>query len=350
MGTLVIVGTAKGGFLLRSDNRRDWDVEGPFFKGWKVTAAERTPEGDYLVATASDVYGPSLHRSRDLHKWQQVEGSPAYPEGGGRKLNQIWRLFTQGDVYYAGVDEAGLFRSSDGGKTWEPVSALNDHESRENWCPGAGGLCAHSLLVDPNNPQRIWCGISAVGVWRSEDGGESWSAKNDGVQVILEDEKYKQIGYCVHGLVADPADANRIWRQDHTGMYRSYDGGDHWERIETGLNSRFGFPIAMDPRSLALYAVPLESDEYRSPVDGALAVYRSRDHGDSWERTHDGLPQQHFYAGVLRSALATDAGDPCGVYFGTTSGTVHASASGGDKWETLPVTLPRISAISVFEE
>ncbi|MEM7165369.1 MAG: exo-alpha-sialidase [Planctomycetota bacterium] len=350
MSTLAIVGTVKGGFLLRSDDRRHWDVEGPLFKGWKVTAAERTAAGDYLVATASDVYGPSLHRSRDLSQWQQVEGSPAYAEGSDRKLNQVWRLFTAGDTFYAGVDEAGLFRSVDGGETWQPVTALNDHRTREAWFPGAGGLCAHGLLVDPQNPQRIWCGISAVGVFRSDDGGDTWHAKNDGVQVIIEDEKHKDIGFCVHGLVADPDDANRIWRQDHTGMYRTYDGGEQWERIESGLSSRFGFPIAIDPKTLALFAVPLESDEYRSPVDGSLAVYRSTDHGDSWQRTQEGLPQQHFYAGVLRAALATDAQDPCGVYFGTTSGTVHVSANAGESWDTLPVTLPRVLSVSVFDE
>lgn len=350
MSTLIIVGTAKGGFVFRSEDRKKWSVEGPLFKGWKVTAAERTPTGDFLVATASDVYGASLHRSRDLSSWRQVAGSPRYAEGGDRKLNQIWRVTCSGDTFYAGVDEAGLFRSRDGGEQWEPVAALNEHSTREAWFPGAGGLCAHSIVVDPHNASRLWCGISAVGVFRSDDGGDSWHPKNNGIQVIIEDKQHKEIGFCVHSLVADPADANCIWRQDHTGMYRTTDGADSWERIEVGLNSRFGFPIAIDQRTCTLFAIPLESDEYRSPVDGALTVFRSTDRGDSWQPLRQGLPAEHFYAGVMRAALVTDSQEPCGVYFGSTSGTVHVSRDAGEEWSTLPVTLPRVLSVSVFEE
>ncbi len=250
---------------------------------------------------------------------------------------------------YAGVADAGLFRSEDAGETWTPVSGLNDHKTREAWCPGAGGLCAHSILIDPTNASRLWCGISAVGVFRSEDGGATWDARNEGVPVILEDKTHKDIGFCVHCLVHDAANANRIWRQDHRGMFRSSDGGDHWERIENGLPSGFGFPLVRDPGSGALFCVPLESDEYRVPIDGRLTVYRSTDDGDSWQAASNGLPQQNAYAGVLRCAMAVDGLNPGGVYFGTTSGDVYVSADCGDRWTALPCRLPRVQCVSVLE-
>ncbi len=260
-------------------------------------------------------------------------------------------MIAEGDgVFYAGVDEAGLFVSRDGGVRWQPVPGLNDHETRSAWCPGAGGLCAHSVLFDSQNPQRVWCGISAVGVFRSDDGGETWQAKNVGVPVILEDEKHKEIGFCVHGLAQDPENADRIYRQDHQGMYRSSNGGDSWEKNEAGLVSGFGFPIAIDRPTRTLFAVPLESDECRLPVDGKFRVYRSRDEGDSWEPLSNGLPQKLAYMGVLRRALTTDHLDPGGVYVGTTSGTVHVSHDLGDSWQALPCTLPRILNVSVFTE
>lgn len=349
MSTVVLAGTVKGGFLIRSKpDRSGWSVAGPVFKGWKVTAAERLSDGSTLIATASDVYGPSIHRSQDLEVWQQIENGPRYAEGSGRTLTQIWRIQEAGDVVYAGVDEAGLFTSADGGESWRPVAGLNDHATRSGWFPGAGGLCAHSILVDSRDPRRVWCGISAVGVFRSEDGGVTWESRNAGIPHVIEDEQYEEIGFCVHALVADPDDANRIWRQDHTGMFRTTDGGDTWTRIQEGLPSRFGFPIARD-RQGTLFAVPLESDEYRLPVGGRLRVYASTDDGDSWSERASGLPDD-FHAGVLRSALAVDRADPAGVYFGTTAGTVHTSRDGGASWETIPVTLPRVLTVVAFEE
>ena len=350
MGVLVIVGTEKGGWLLRSEDRRDWRVDGPIFKGWKVTTSMRGSDGAFLVGTASQVYGPALNRSQDLESWQQIEKGPCYPEDGTRKLNQIWTLTGGNGTLYAGVDEAGLFRSSDQGESWEPVSSLNDHETRDSWSPGNGGLCAHVVLTDPASEDRIWCGISAVGVWRSDDGGASWAAKNKGVPVILEDQKHKDIGFCVHGLVPDPENPDRIYRQDHLGMFRTDDGGDSWHAIESGLPSGFGFPIVMDSRTKALFAFPLESDEYRIPVGGKFCVYRSDNSGESWQPLTRGLPQENAYMGVLRGAMATDSLDPCGVYVGSTSGTVHISSDRGDSWQTLPCTLPRVLSVRVFEE
>ncbi len=342
------VGTAKGAFLFTSDaSRREWQIDGPLFRGWKVTAAHRAPDGTYFAATASDVYGPALHRSRDLREWTQVVAGPAYAEGGDRRLRQIWTIASGHGTVYAGVDEAGLFASRDGGAEWTPIEGLNDHATRSRWHPGLGGLCAHAILIHPD-ATRLWCGISAVGVFRSDDGGQTWHPKNDGVQVIIEDDEHKDIGYCVHGLALDPSDPDRIYRQDHRGMYRSTDGAETWERNENGLPSRFGFPIAVERGRGQLFSVPLESDEYRTPIDGALKVYRSRDHGDSWEPMSRGLPQQHTYAGVLRGALAVDHLEPCGVYFGTTAGSLYASADDGETWEALPCTLPRVMCVETF--
>jgi photosystem II stability/assembly factor-like uncharacterized protein len=370
MSVVVIIGTEKGGFVCRSDEQRgDWHIEGPLFKGWKVTASGRSPSGRYFVATASQVYGPALQAGTDLKSWRQIESGPAFaaaslsqdrtsedrnqdPVAGSRqpKLNQIWTIHCGPSRHYAGVDTAALFSSQDDGETWQPVTALNDHPSRRSWFPGAGGLCAHSVLVDPKRPERIWCGISAVGVWRSDDGGQSWVPKNEGVRCIIPDKEFAGIGYCVHGLAQDPADANTIFRQDHTGMYRTRDAGDHWERIENGLASWFGFPVAIDPRTRALFAFPMESDEYRLPVGGKFQVYRSRDDGDSWEPLGRGLPQQPTYAGVLRGALSVDGLDPAGVYVGSTAGEVFVSADAGDSWQRLPCTLPRVLSVKTYVE
>ena len=295
----LIVGTEKGAFLCRPDA-----IEGPLFKGWRVTATARTNTGRYVAATASEVYGPAMHVSDDLKEWRQVENGPSYAEGeeamgwqGGelqkvpRKMKQVWTLTASDGRVWAGVDSAGLFTSDDDGETWQPVTALNEHETRSHWFPGAGGLCAHAVLV---RGERIWVGVSAAGVWRSDDGGASWQAKNRGVRKMVPDKEFEEIGFCVHGLAQDPDDENAIYRQDHAGVYRTRDGGDTWEAAENGLPSAdvgpgkatkasFGFPIAMDPKSKHLYVVPLESDEYRLPRDGKFRVYRSRDAADSWE-------------------------------------------------------------------
>ncbi len=345
----VLVGTTKGGFVLRSDDRREWSIDGPVFKGWKLTAATRNGNR-FVAATASDVYGAAVHLSDDLESWRQVEHGPAWPKGSERKLNQVWRIDATGDRWFLGVDEAGLFASDDKGESWQPVQGLNEHETRAAWFPGAGGLCAHAILVDPKNRDRIWVGISAVGVFRSDDGGKTWHEKNDGVPAVIEDKNHKGIGRCVHALVADPDDANRIYRREHNGMFRTSDGGESWERVENGLPSWFGFPIVMDLRTRTLWVVPLESDEYRVPKDGGFSVYRSRDGADSWEEVSNGLPSSNAYMGVLRGAMAADSLDPCGVYVGTTSGSLHFSADAGESWREIPCTLPRILSVAAFAD
>jgi hypothetical protein len=351
MGVVIIIGTEKGAFLARSDDRRKiWRVEGPLFKGWKVTASARSPSGRYFLAAASQVYGAALHTGTDLQNWRQIETGPAYPEGGELKLNQIWTVVCGPSRHYAGVDVAGLFTSDDDGETWQPVNSLNDHETRRAWFPGAGGLCAHCVLINPDQPDRIWCGISAVGVWRSDDGGRSWTPKNEGVRCMIPDKEFTNIGYCVHGLVQDPDDPDTIYRQDHSGMFRTRDAGEHWERTENGLPSWFGFPIAIDPHTRTLFAFPMESDEYRLPTDGKFRVYRSRDRADSWQPLANGLPNQPTYAGVLRGALTVDGLDPAGVYVGSTAGEVFVSPDRGDSWQALPVTLPRILCVNAYPE
>ncbi len=352
MGTLLIVGTQKGAWLLRSDERRaQWQVEGPLFKGWKVTTAARDAKGRTWLGTASDVYGAALHVSRDLRTFEQVERGPAYPQGGERTLEQLWTIVPpggSGPYGYVGVAHAGLFRSGDDGETWQPVEGLNEHPSRPAWQPGAGGLCAHAVLVDPRDPRRVWVGISAVGVFRSDDGGATWTPKNLGLPIVIEDPAHKDVGTCVHALQHDPADPDTLWQQNHMGMFRTRDGGERWEKIERGLPSRFGFPLALDRRRRALFALPLESDEYRMPIGGRLRVYRSTDGGDSWHALERGLPDV-AYTGVLRHCLVTDGHDPCGVYVGTTSGTIHASADGGETWRDLPGSFPRILHLSAWQ-
>jgi hypothetical protein len=372
MGVVVVVGTAKGAALLRAGAGRDaWSVEALLHKGWLVTAAARDAAGRTYLGVTSDVYGASILASDDLVSWRQLESAPRYAAGdpgnpghnrilgatdplgrfqaGGRHVDQIWRLCAAGDALYAGVSEAGLFRSDDRGKTWEPVRGLNDHPSRAGWVPGLGGLCAHSILVDRRRPERIWVGISAAGVFRSDDGGRSFAPKNDGIA--------PGEAFCVHCLAHDPDAADLIYRQDHRGMYRSRDGGDTWEPIENGLppgelsegrRCAFGFPVALDPRSRTVYSVPLEGDNFRFPHGGRLRVYRTRDGGERWEPLERGLPA-NCYANVLRGALAVDGLDPCGVYLGTTAGTVYASRDGGESWSTISCTLPKVLCVAAFE-
>ena len=242
MGVTVAVGTEKGAYLARSDGTRsEWDLEGPLFKGWRVTTFDEAGDGTYLLATASNWFGAALHRSSDLQEWTQVVAGPAWPEGGDRKLTQIWTLTRAGDHLYAGVDEAGLFRSSDFGETWQPLDGLNEHPTRSAWEPGFGGLAAHRVIVDRENPDRIWVAISAAGVFRSDDGGATWHPKNGGMPAAVEVQEFDDIGYCVHGIVQDPTDADRLYRQEHLGVFRTDDGGDRWERIEQGLPCRVRF-------------------------------------------------------------------------------------------------------------
>ena len=347
MGIAVLIGTDKGAFVLRSrdHHRREWHLTEPIFKGWKVTAAAQTPDGQFIVATASHVYGALLHVSSDLKQWDTVENGPRY--AAGHKLNQIWTIAPVTGGLYAGVSEAGLFHAVDPHGPWSPVEGLNEHPSRKVWQPGLGGLCAHVVLEHPSNPRQRWCGISAVGVFRSDDGGTTWHPKNEGISVAIPDKEFAEIGRCVHGLGIDKEGI--LYRQDHLGLYRSNNAADTWHKIENGVPASFGFPIQVDPQTGHIFVYPLQSDEYRLPVKGKMAVYRSRNGGDGWERLANGLPQKNAWgANVLRGAMAVDGLVPCGVYFGTTNGTIHLSADGGETWQGGFGLLPRILCVKAF--
>jgi hypothetical protein len=349
MSVVLGIGTMKGAWIASSADRETWSIDGPFLKGWEVTTLGRIGDDDFLLSTASSWYGSALHRSTDLSEWNQVVDGPAYGEQEGRALSRIWTIASSKGSVYAGVAEAGLFRSTDG-LSWSPVPGLNDHPTRPGWGPGLGGLMAHRVLFDPADPRRMWCAISAVGVFRTDDGGTTWAPKNAGISETDPNEEYPGIGYCVHSITHDPDDANRMWRQDHAGVYQSSDGGDSWERIQEGLPnpSGFGFPIVRHHTSGALFLVPLESDEYRLPVDGALRVYRSLDDGESWHAAGTGWSDRPSYTGVLRDAMDCDQRDPGGVYYGTSAGTVGYTADGGETWSELPAVFPRISSVRVL--
>ncbi len=299
------------------------------------------------------MYGPHLQRSEDGgHKWTPVEGSPQFPDGSERKLNQVWSVqaAAEPDALWAGVSEAALFRSDDGGQTWAMNTALESHPTRNDWIPGAGGLCVHTIIPDARDAARLFVGISAVGVLRSDDGGRSWAVKNEGVGALLEDEtrKYTEIHRCVHKFVQDPIEPDRLYQQNHIGVYRTDDAGDSWERIEEGLPSSFGFPMVMHPRRpRTLFTAPLTSDQLRVFPDGRPGVYRTDDGGDHWVRTHVGLDEPS-YSGVLRNAMTVDREEQPGVYVGTTGGDVYASFDEGERWRRLPGRFPRVESLAAI--
>jgi photosystem II stability/assembly factor-like uncharacterized protein len=340
----LFVGTQKGAFVYSKDDAAGttWSIAGPYFPGWKVSAAALDANGEFVVATSSYVYGAMIHRGTSFEDMPGVDAPPRYKEEQGFKLNEVWTLKRAGKRLLAGVDQAGVFASDDQGVTWYELDGLTGHPTRPQWFPGFGGLCAHHLTV---NGDEIWCGISAVGVFYSADAGKTWTSRNQGVHVLIEDENHKEIGTCVHAIVADPEDPQRIWRQDHAGMYRTHDGGKEWELIQNGLPSTFGFPLVRDHDANVLFSAPLDSDQFRYPTDGKLAVYRSDDDGDSWQACRNGLPSDSYHA-VLRQAMATDQHG--GVYLGNAAGEVYASNDLGASFERLPGSLPRILCVEAF--
>lgn len=340
----IAVGTEKGAYVLE-ESGGGWSVAGPMFPGWKVSAFGSASDGTHLAAVGSNWFGVGIHRSEDFENWAQTDDPPAWPEETERKMQQVWTFHTVGDRIWAGVAEAGLFTSDDSGVTWEPVTGLNEHRTRAEWQPGFGGLCTHRVKVDGDTQ---WVAISAVGVFRSEDGGASWEPKNDGVDAVglPEDAPRPEVGYCVHCVAHDPDDPTRIWRQDHSGVYRTEDGGDNWERIEQGLPANFGFVMWRDDGSRRLFTIPLEADANRVPVDGALRVYRSDDDGESWTVSGSGWSDAPQFTGVLRGAFD---GDDNGVFcFGTTGGKLWLTRDNGDQWEELDPVVPRIGAVALL--
>ena len=368
MSVALVIGTAKGAAILKSQDRKSWSEDFKL-KGWAVTASARDDKGRVYAAVAHGVYGPSIFASDDLEDWRQLEAVPRYEPGekgnaehirimasgdftgrykdSPRLVDQIWTLHFAHGTLFAGVSEAGLFASRDRGKSWQPVKGFNNHPTRDKWIPGFGGLGAHTILTDAKNPNRMWVGVSSAGFFRTDDGGKTWSQKSDGVP--------GETGQCVHHVANDPANASMLFRQEHRGVYMSPDGGDTWTKFEDGLPvgeisegtiCSFGFPIVMDRRSGNIFVVPLESDNFRVPRDGRLTVYRSH-RGEPWQPLRRGLPEQS-YEGVLRGAMSADQLDPGGVYFGTTSGAIFATRDTGENWNAIARGLPRIMSVEAY--
>jgi photosystem II stability/assembly factor-like uncharacterized protein len=350
---LVFAGTRKGAFIFESNADRDnWKINGPHFAGWSLQHMKYDHRSGNLFASLDHmVYGSNIHMSPDLGEtWELVEG-PHFTEGDERTVARVWHVqpghASRPGTVWAGVDPGSLFKSQDDGKTWSSVDGLNNHLTREEWSEGAGGMMVHTIIQDPADPDRIFIAISAAGVFRSDDGGASWQPKNQGVLADFLPEQYPEVGQCCHHLVMSPEDSNVLYQQNHCGVYRSDDGGDHWTDIGTGrLPSTFGFPMAIHPRDgKMLYVVPLVSSEYRYSPEGQFRVYRSRDGGDRWEGLHDGLPQENAYLNVFREGLATDNCDPVGVYVGTGSGQLFYSRDEGDSWQAINYTLPPVYSV-----
>lgn len=351
---MVLVGTKKGAFILESDGaRRSWDLRGPFCETWPINYVIADPAtGTIYGGGGNEWFGPAVWKSTDLGtSWTHSSQGLAYA-AGEEPIKSVWSLAHGGKRLYAGVQPAGLFRSDDGGHSWSHVAGLRDHPSRPHWQPGGGGLILHSLVLHPHDQRQLWVGISSAGVFYTADGGETWDGRNRGTRCdfLPEEQRYPEYGQCVHCLVMAPGMPDRLYQQNHCGMYRSDDGGQHWTSIEAGLPSSFGFPAAAHPRDPAmLYLVPLNGDiAGRYVPDAKTAVWRTRDGGSSWEALREGLPQRNAFIGVLRQAMATDTLAPAGVYFGTTSGTLFASADEGDTWNCIAQHLPAISSVETL--
>ena len=354
----VLVGTKKGAFILESDKaRRSWSLRGPFCEAWPMNhVVADAGTGTIYAGGGNEWFGPAVWKSTDLgESWSHSSDGLAYA-AGEEPIKAVWSLApaagASDGVLYAGVQPAGLFRSADGGASWQHVSGLRDHPSRPHWQPGGGGLILHSLVPHPEDDGQLWVGISSAGVFHTADGGASWSARNRGTRCdyLPEDQRYPEFGQCVHCIVMAPGMPDRLYQQNHCGMYRSDDGGRSWDSIEAGLPSSFGFPAAAHPRDPAtLFLLPLNGDSVgRFVPEGRAAVWRTRNGGATWTDLREGLPQENAFFGVLRQAMATDRLEPAGVYFGTGSGSLYASADEGDNWTCIAQHLPTISSVETL--
>jgi photosystem II stability/assembly factor-like uncharacterized protein len=352
---VLLIGTVKGVFLYRSDEeRKAWTLTGPHLGGWEIfSLCGDTRNGRILAGTGSFEHGPTIRLSEDFGAtWRGVKRDPrlAKTKGVKAEVKHIWQIVpghpSQPGTWYAGVDDAALFVSRDDGETWSELKGLTNHPTRPVWQPGFGGLCLHSIVVDPTNARRLWVAISAVGVFRSDDAGETWKLCNEGLPNVAPDFIQDPCGRCVHKLVLDPTRPGALALQFHGGVFKSEDAGDSWTRISAGLPHDFGFPMAATARDL--FVVPLLADNNRVVPDGALKVWRSRNRGRTWRALTKGLPQKEHYVGVLRDAMTADALTPAGVYFGTTGGEVFYSRDAGDTWEKLPAALPRITCLRTW--
>ncbi len=347
-----MVGTRRGLFLAASDDRREWSIEGPFLEGREVYHAIRDRRtGVCWAATDHRVWGPHVHRSDDGGRsWEVLDAAPHHADGRG--LKAIWFLAPgppgELDVLWAGIEPAGLFVTRDGGASWTGVSSLNDHPTRDTWQPAGGGLALGNIQHDPSDPRRMYCSLSAGGVYRSDDAAASWNAVNHGVRCDFQPRQYPEAGQCVHRLRVHPAMPERLYQQNHCGVYRSDDRGESWVEITDGLPSDFGYGLAIDPRDPdTAFVIPEESSHMRATVGGMLRVYRTTDAGATWAAMTAGLPQAHAYVSVLRDAMTDDEAEPAGIYFGTTTGHLFASRSRGESWSMITGFLPKILSVTV---
>ena len=351
---LVLLGTRKGVFILESDaQRRSWQLRGPYCETWPMNHVTADPAtGTIYGGGGTAWFGPAVWRSDDFGAtWTRSSAGLAY-EAGEQPIKSVWSIAPGRGRIYAGVEPAGLFCSEDAGQSWAHVAGLRNHPSRPDWQPGGGGLILHALVLHPRDDRQIWVGISAAGVFHTADGGATWEPRNRGTRAdfLPEGQNYPEYGQCVHSLVMAPCLPNRLYQQNHCGMYRSEDGGRHWDSIEAGLPSTFGFPAAVHPRDgETLYLIPLNGDTAgRFMPQAKAAVWQTADGGKNWHEQRSGLPQGNAFFGVLRQALATDRLAPAGVYFGTTSGALYASPDEGDNWTCIAQHLPAISSVETL--
>jgi len=383
-GVRVLVGTRKGAVDLTSDGKRKrWKVNGPHFAGWEIYHVKGSPvDPNRLFASQTSAwFGQIIQRSDDGGKTWFQPGTPAgeptttpdgMPQGESNKFvydgipgshqwydgtqhpwefKRVWHLepsLTDPDTVYAGVEDAALFRTTDGGKSWHELSGLRKHDTGPKWQPGAGGMCLHTILLDPSNPQRMYIAISAAGAFRTDDGGKTWRPINRGLHSQYIPDPNAEVGHCVHRIAMHPSRSSTLFMQKHWDVMRTDDAGESWREVSGNLPTDFGFPIdvhAHEPETI--YVVPIKSDSEHFPPDGKLRVFRSRAGGNEWETLTKGLPQRNCYVNVLRDAMSVDSLDPCGIYFGTTGGQVYASADAGDSWAPIVRDLPAVLSVEV---
>jgi hypothetical protein len=362
----VLVGTRKGAFILSADGKRDrWEVAGPHFPGWEIYHMKGSPaHPNRLYASQTSAwFGQQIQRSDNGGlTWEPVGNDFTYDGVPGThqwydgtphpwEFARVWHLepsLNDPDTVYAGVEDAALFRSTDGGRNWSELSGLRGHGTGPSWQPGAGGMCLHTILLDPTNPERIFVAISAAGAFRSDDGGTTWRPINRGLKSEQLPNPEAEVGHCVHRLAMHPSNPNRLYMQKHWDVMRSDDGGESWSEVSGNLPTDFGFAIdvhAHEPETI--YVVPIKSDSEHFPLDGKLRVYRSRTGGTRWDPLTTGLPQRDCYVNVLRDAMCVDTLDPCGIYFGTTGGAVYGSNDSGDSWTPIVRDLPAVLSVEV---
>ena len=365
-GVRVLVGTRKGAFVLTADGTRDrWDVAGPHFAGWELYHVKGSPVDPNRIyaSQSSGWFGQVIQRSSDGGTtWEPVGNTFAYDGIPGThqwydgtahpwEFKRVWHLepsLTAPDTVYAGVEDAALFRSTDAGQTWTELSGLRGHGSGPRWQPGAGGMCLHTILLDPANPRRMFIAISAAGAFRTDDAGTSWRPINQGLRSTHIPDPTAEVGHCVHRLAMHHSRPQVLFMQKHWDVMRSDDAGERWHEVSGNLPTDFGFVIdvhAHEPDTI--FVVPIKSDSEHFVPDGKLRVYRSRTGGNEWEPLTKGLPQRDCYVNVLRDAMAIDGLDPCGVYFGTTGGQVYGSANAGDSWAPIVRDLPAVLSVEV---